>query len=207
MKREFKIFVLWSIMLYTAFFLFGNDMPSFGQEDNIDDLKNQIRKLQQRVEELEAEKKHDLQPHFMFNGRKKDWNPVEELNRMQAEMDRMVEESFNWRGNINSGLFASSLFYDKNFRFKDENDKYILEFDITGLNQDKIEINVDGQHITLKCESGAENTQQDKNSNYYSKSYSTFYKSFPLPEDADTLSMKTEKKDDKLLINLPKKIN
>lgn len=201
MNGKLKIFVLSMV----AFFLFSNIMPSFGEDRNIDKLKSQIDKLQKRVEELETQNSQGKDSFLPVPRNRQEWDPFEELSRMQEQMNRMFEDSFNWRGASNKGLFGSSLFYDQDFGFTEKDNKYILKFDISGLDKDKIEINVNDHYISLKCESKKEDNSKKNNQYFSSRSYSTFYKSFPLPADADTLSMTTEKKGDKLIITLPKK--
>ncbi|VAX35678.1 hypothetical protein MNBD_UNCLBAC01-1175 [hydrothermal vent metagenome] len=89
-----------SILFFLSFFLFTS--PVFSKE-NRNELKAQIEVLQKRVEELESAQ----------SGR--DWDPFEEMGRMQEEMNRMFQNSFSRSGNSRSGrkgIFKNNMFYD-----------------------------------------------------------------------------------------------
>jgi len=181
-------------------------IPSFA-EDNTEGLKKQIELLQKRVEELEAERNQEpTGPLGLFNRRRtQSWDPFEEMQRMQEEMDRMFQDSFSWGGPSSKGMFRSDMYYDDNFGMREEKDKYIIEFDMSGLNQKKIDVEINQESITVKGEYSEEIKEKQQNRTFSSKSYGTFLKSIPVPEDADTAKMKSEKKGNMFIVTLPKK--
>ena len=117
----------------------------------------------------------------------------------------MFKDSLDWGGNLRHGMFRSNMSYDGDFVVKEDKDKYIIEFDLAGLDQDKIDIQVNQRSITVKGEQNQEQKQEGGNSYFSSKSYATFVRSIPTPINADTKRMKSEKNGDKLIIILPKK--
>jgi HSP20 family protein len=189
-----------SLLLFSIYFI-GPIFAKQNQSKNPQDLENQIKVLEQRIQELEAEKQQNQQQKI----RHKEWDPFEEIAKMQDQMNNMFQNSIKMSGNFDSGLFSNNMSYDDNFHIKDENDKYILEFDMKGLNQQKTNIEITNHAITIKGEYSIENKTQESGKYVSSKSFSSFMKTIPLPKDADTANIKSDKKDDKLIIILPKK--
>ena len=59
--------------------------------------------------------------------------------------------------------------------------------------------------LTIKCEGQQEESDDTDNQMFRSQSYSSFMKSIPIPDDADTSKMQTKQEEDILIITLPKK--
>jgi len=87
---------------------------------------------------------------------------------------------------------------------EDEN-KYAIEFAVPGLTKSDFSINLDNDILTVKSEK--ENSNEESNSNYTRKefSYSSFQRSFTMPDAADGENIKAEYKDGILSIEIPKK--
>ena len=83
------------------------------EAEDVMELKKQIEALQKRVEELEDEKQDS--PYRLrdrFHGRfGLGWDPLEEINRMQEEMDHMFQNSFG-RLKGKQGMFSSNMSFD-----------------------------------------------------------------------------------------------
>lgn len=182
--------------------------PSFA-EDDTETLKKQIEALQKRVEELEAqsaqEDAEDVRDEFPY-GRRRNWDPFAEMDRMQAEMNRMFEGAFRNRGpSAGSGVFSNTMSYDYNVDLKEKDDGYEITFDMKGLDQDKVDIQINTSSITIKGEHSSQNVEQGPGQNLQVQSFGSFMQTIPLPTDADTTGIKTEKKGDSLVITMPKK--
>ena len=210
MKRK-SITIAASVLLILGI-IFFNNVPALAGE-NIEDLKKQIESLQKRVEELESKKSdkeadNNDNSRDVFGYRKGTrWDPFEDIRRMQQEMDRMFQDSFKWGSGSDKGMFRSDMYYDNEFDINEEKDKYVIEFDLTGLNNNNLDIEIKEGYMTVKGERIIEQSKEDKNNSFSSKSYATFLKTISLPSDADTEKMKSEKKGNKLIITLPKKIS
>jgi len=177
---------------------------SFAANENTEDLKRQIETLQKRVEQLETKKAQD-QDTTTDARMPKGWDPFDEISNMQHAMDKMLQDSFYHRGNPNRGMFKSNMLYDADFQIQEEQDKYIIHFDMTGLNKDKLDIQVNPRAITVKGEREEKQVEQSQGQYLTSSSYSSFMKSIPIPPDADTSKMQTETKGEELIITLQKK--
>ena len=194
------------IILVAIVILFNRGTLSFG-EDNVKVLKGQVDALQKRVEELEVERNQSKSSFTgLFNRRRtQQWDPFEEMQRMQQEMNRMFQDSFRWGGTGSKGIFRNNMYYNDNFGMKNEKDKYVIEFNMTGLNQDNIELQVNQQSITVRGEYSEEKIEEQKDKYFSSKSCATFIRSIPVPEDADITKAKSEKIDNMFVVTLPKK--
>ena len=201
-KKQFTAGV---IVLLGFVFLYPT-LSSYAEED-IEVLRQQIQRLQERIKQLEAsrspvESKDSLGPMW----RQRDlWDPFAEMERMQEEMDKMFQDSFRFGGPSSRGMFKSDMYYDDNFDMKEEKDKYVIKFDMRGLNKDKLDIDINKHSITVRGEHSAEETEQGPDRYFRSQRFGTFLKTIPLPIDADTSRVKSEKKGDHLVITLPKK--
>ena len=188
---------------------------SASAQENVTELKDQIKALQKRVEELEAKQVQNNLPqrnipfHNQSNyPRRGGWDPFEEMGRMQQEMNRMFQNSFSRSRGTNSGLngmFNSNMFYNGDFDIQETKEGYVIKFDMNGLDKDKLNIDVNEHSITISGEKSSQIEKSNPNGFYSSQSFGTFLKTVPLPIDADTAKMETKKENNTLIIRMPKK--
>ena len=76
---------------------------------------------------------------------------------------------------------------------------------MAGLDSEKVDIQINDRSITVKGEYSKQDTEENPDSYISSQSYRSIMKTIPLPVDADTTKVKTEKEGDYLVIRLPKK--
>ena len=179
-------------------------------KETIEDLRKQVEHLQKRVEELEGAKEKqaeddDASRGFFNRRRNRGWDPFSEMERMQEEMDRMFQHSFSRRGSGGPGMFSNNMSFDADVDLKETKEGYEITFDLKGLDEEKFDIQINEHSITVKGEHNSEETEERSNQYFQSKSYGSFMKTIPLPVDADTSKVKTEKQGDQLVIQLPKK--
>lgn len=177
-------------------------------EENMQELKAQIQQLQERVEQLESRNNTQPQsgtPGGFFNApqQRSVWDPFEQMRRMQEEMDRMFRHSFDQNG-FSQGAFSNNLSFDYDIDFQETDDGYKIQIDMTGLDKDKVDIDINAHSITVKGEHSRTDKEENPNGYFQSQSYGSFMKTIPLPVDADTTQVKTEKSGDYLVITMPK---
>ena len=71
--------------------------------------------------------------------------------------------------------------------------------------KDKVGIQINQHSLTVKGQRSRQEKEQNANRYISSDSFGSFVKTIPLPDDADTTRVRTEKKGDTLVIELPKK--
>lgn len=82
---------------------------------------------------------------------------------------------------------------------------YEMKFNITGLTRDKIDVQVEEGLITISGQGSGSEAGTSPDGRYRAQQFHSFMQTFPLPEGADPLSVKTDFKDDELIIRLGKK--
>ncbi len=86
----------------------------------------------------------------------------------------------------------------------EEEDRFILEFAVPGMDKSDFKINLEEQVLTVSSEHKEENEKQKTNTTRKEFSYNGFSRSFTLPENIDTNKIKADYKDGILKITLPK---
>ncbi|MBF0385910.1 MAG: Hsp20 family protein [Candidatus Omnitrophica bacterium] len=193
------------IIIFLIGILCFRPLPCFGeQREDLSELKKQFELLQKRVDRLEEERKILKNSKDDYIGSNSQLEPFSEITRMQEEMDRMFRNSFDRPGGM-QGMFSSDMSFDSDMDIKDTGKAYEITLDIAGLDKNKVNIDVNEHSLTIKGEEEKEVKEETKGSLYNSKSFTSFMKTIPLPTDADTSNMKTEKEGGRIVIRLPKK--
>lgn len=177
--------------------------PVFAQE-TVSDLKKQIEELKAKVSHLEQHQAENAvkRPNpFPQNDR---WDPFGEMEAMHDQMNRMFDSAFAQAYSPQKGMLSNQMFFDTS-EIEDRGDSYQIKLDVGGFDKDKIDIKVSGHAISISGE--YKNTQQTtgQQSAFESHSYGKFLNTIPLPRDADTDKMSTEKNGKELIITFPKK--
>ncbi len=204
--REKKLSYMFIVFAAATMFYF-NDIPVMAENvESVAELKKQIEALEKRVDRLEDERKN---PPNALNapsqsGSVSGWNPFEEMNRMQEEMNQMFQHPFDRYGRTQR-MFNSKMSFNSDFDFRETNNGYEITFDMTGMDKDKIDIQINENSITVKGEQSRQDKEEGPNQYFSSQSFGSFMKTIPLPVDADTTKVKTQKEGDDLVIRIPKK--
>ncbi len=138
---------------------------------------------------------------------KEQWDPFAEMERMRERMRRMFEESFSGmmsKGGM-PGMFNTDMFYDTDFELKDLGDRYEMRINISGLNKNKIDIEIHQHSLSISGEYSEQTEETTQHSSVRSHTYGSFLKSISLPDDADTDKMTTTTQGDELIVTIPKK--
>jgi HSP20 family protein len=153
--------------------------PSFGSET--DDLKNQVKALQQKVDELEKQLGNQSpvsvgqqQPARAAQYRVIDpmmMDPFMQMQMMERQMQDLMKENaidFNPREDI-----------------KQLPDAYVISMDIPGMEKDNINVEVKNGMLIVSGDRTGEVKEEKPNKLYrQERSFGHFYRSIALPEDA-----------------------
>lgn len=95
-------------------------------------------------------------------------------------------------------------FDSPNFEVSETDEEFRVKAELPGLEEKDIEVNMEGDRVTIKGEKRRE--QEEKKRNYYisEMSYGQFCRSFPLPEGVDRDKAKAQFKKGVLTLTLPK---
>lgn len=148
-----------------------------------------------------------ISPQFQRSfGRADDaWDPFREMDDMQSMMNRMFRDSFN-RGMMTQGLSGAQISsYNPDIDILSKDDEYIVTVDLPGIEKDKIDVKVkNGQLILSGQREAQKETEEDSGFYQMERSFGSFHRSFPLPEDASSEGIKAESKNGVLTIHIPR---
>ncbi len=133
------------------------------------------------------------------------WNPYEEMQRMQKEMEQLFGDSFS-RFHMNTPLGSLSKVPDIDLQEKP--DQYVVTVNAPGADQSSLEVKLEDRtlHISIKTEH-AEDQTDEKNGQYSFRErfMGEFHRALTLPGPADAAKMKTDYRNGVLTITIPKK--
>ena len=91
---------------------------------------------------------------------------------------------------------------------KEDEKSYTVRADIPGVKKEDIQVDIDGDQVSLRAEAKQEKEEKkDEKVIYSERSYGMVSRSFSLPTDVDAKGAKAEYKDGVLNLMLPKKGN
>jgi len=111
------------------------------------------------------------------------WEPVRELNSLQNEMNRLFSTFFDTPTAGNGG--GSARRWIPAMDLVETKDHYVLTADLPGLGQEDINLEFEGDVLTLSGERKAE--QNERKDGYYriERATGSFSRSLTLPEGVD----------------------
>lgn len=172
----------------------------------VDALQKELERLNARVAELEAQQKEQIeQDMFGYPARQEYYDPFEEMERMNQQMEETFRNSFSHE---NPSLQVHHVFsFNQDFQLKENEKEYFVEVNMTGLDQEKLDVQVNENSITVKGEHSQSSENKSSTGSVSAQSYGMFLQTIPLPQNADTEKVRTEKKDNILKITIPKRNN
>lgn len=134
------------------------------------------------------------------------WDPFSEMEQMRKEMDEMFRGIWGRRDKTDKGgMFNTDIFYDTSLDMKETDEGYEIKLDVSDLNKEKIDINVNDSSLTISGQGSDTEEETSPQSLYRSRRFHSFLRTIPLPADADSESVATDIKGDTLMIRLRKK--
>lgn len=134
------------------------------------------------------------------------WDPLEEMQHIRDKMDEMFQGMLG-RGDTNDqgGMFNTDIFYDTNLDMKPTSKGYELKLDISGLDKDKLDIEIDEHVLTISGQSSGTREEKSSQGSYHSSQFHSFLRTIPLPEDADSSSVTSQVEGNFLVIDIKRK--
>ncbi|MGE4295937.1 MAG: Hsp20/alpha crystallin family protein [Campylobacterales bacterium] len=127
------------------------------------------------------------------------FDPFGEFRQLEERMNRLfgnLPAVDRERGNISA--FAPAV------NTREEENAYVIEADLPGVDKDAIKIDLHGNTLTLSGER-KEEKEEDKEGYHLKESFfGKFQRSFTLPEDVDADKIDAKNKNGVLTITLPK---
>lgn len=133
------------------------------------------------------------------------YEPYSLLDRLQKELfGSALRDPFS-RDNVsddNSEIVVSH--WRPAVDIREEKDRYVIHADLPGVEAKDIDITMENGVLTLKGTRASEKTEDREGYKRVERVRGTFYRSFSLPDTADTAKIEAKSKDGVLEIVLPK---
>ncbi|MCF6202760.1 MAG: Hsp20/alpha crystallin family protein [Methylococcaceae bacterium] len=165
--------------------------------------------LKNQVDQMTTQKtSHPFQlPGMAFDDefmKNDNWNPYQEMQRMQNEMEQMFGDSFS-RFHLNSN---NALTKSPRFDLKEESDRYIATLDIPGGEPSSLDVKIEEQQLFISIKTERSNQQdddEDKNKFRRQERFSgTYQRSITLPGPVRPSAMTSNYENGVLTVMLPK---
>ncbi|MFW5746608.1 MAG: Hsp20/alpha crystallin family protein [Nanoarchaeota archaeon] len=116
----------------------------------------------------------------------------DQMRQLQEQMESMFSENRLLSGPENYRRAICDVY--------ETEDNVVAEVELPGIDKDNIDVDVDEDGIEVKAEMSTETESDDT----YQRSYSGFYRRFPLPSGTDPDSADAEYKNGMLTVKVPK---
>ena len=127
------------------------------------------------------------------------WEPFRELAALQSEMSRWMQLAGGTPGNGQS----TSTWLPPLDVWETEKE-LVLSFDLPGIAEDKIAVELDANVLTVSGERERTNEQSDEGFYRYERRFGTFSRSVTLPQGVSEDSIKADYKSGVLEVRVPK---
>lgn len=125
------------------------------------------------------------------------WDPFKELFATQRELSQLFDRAFGFAGTRLEWAPAVDVY--------EEEDKVVVKADLPGVKPEEVEVKLTPTHLAIKGK--REQTSEVKKEQYYrlERSYGSFERVIPLPDDVKQEEVKASYKDGVLEITLPRR--
>ncbi len=128
------------------------------------------------------------------------------LAKLSERMPSVFDDFFKpWNEWFDNGGFLGRTMNVPAVNITEQKDEYRVTMAIPGLKKDDFKIDVDGNMLTISSEREENKEEKDKKFTRKEYSYSSFSRSFTLPEEINKEKIEARYEDGVLKISLPRK--
>lgn len=142
-------------------------------------------------------------PVLLYENYVRDWEPFQEMSVLQNRINRLFEDTYRmpWgeTGRETTGFYAPRLDVEEHAG------RYVIKADIPGVDKNQLNVSVTEGALTLSGERKVEEETTRKGFHRVERSFGSFQRVIPLPEDADTTQVTANYDKGVLTIEMPKK--
>jgi len=125
--------------------------------------------------------------------------------RYPALFDDFFKPWNEWFDNENSFSFLGRQLRIPAVNITENKDEYNVSLAVPGMKKDDFKIDVDGNMLTISCEKDEKKEEKDKRYTRKEYSYSSFSRSFTLPDEVNREKIDAKYEDGLLKLSLPRK--
>jgi HSP20 family protein len=128
------------------------------------------------------------------------WDPFRDIVSLREAMDRLIQDSFvRPAGSLLQGARGGVP-----LDVMEKDDEYEVHASLPGIKPEDVQITVQGNTVTIRGESGAEQERKDENWIVRERRSGSFYRSFSLPSEVDAGKATARYENGVLVLDLPK---
>lgn len=128
--------------------------------------------------------------------------PFKPLVRLRTDLDRLftdvLGDKWPWIEGENGGMWTPRLDFSETDR------EYVAKMDLPGIEKEDVKVKVENHQLTVSGERREEKKEEGENYLRMERSYGSFYRSIPLPENANPDAIDAEIKNGVLMVHIPK---
>jgi len=128
------------------------------------------------------------------------------LTKSGERMPTFFDDFFKpWNEWFDNGGFSGRVMNVPAVNITEQKDNYLVSLAVPGMKKEDFKIDVDGNMLTISSEKQESKEEQDKKFTRREYSYSSFSRSFTLPEEINKEKIEARYEDGVLKISLPRK--
>jgi len=132
------------------------------------------------------------------------WDPMEEMERMQQKMDRMFKETMRRAAKEEKLMHGKVTFFEPSMTIKETDTNYIVSVDLPGINKDDINVELNDHILKISGQRKSEVKKENEKVFKEEQNFGSFFSRITLPEDVRTADMNAEYKNGVLTISMPR---
>lgn len=129
------------------------------------------------------------------------WEPLREAEHI---LQQFGIPSFSRFPSLFNGNGQSVVEWSPIADVVETDDEYLIKAELPGVDRNAISVTVENGALTIRGERKQEKVEKSERSHRIERFYGSFYRSFGLPENADTQNIRAESKDGVLNVHVPK---
>ena len=130
------------------------------------------------------------------------WNPFNEMNRLQREMNALFDNRASGNADEDS---PTTCDWRPAVDIYEDNERFVLWAELAGIDPARVDLTVEDNRLSLRGERKLENVEKKENYHHIERSYGTFARTFTLPNTVDGNKITADYKHGLLTVSIPKK--
>ncbi len=130
------------------------------------------------------------------------WNPFQELNRLQRDMNSLFENRLYGQEDETAPATAD---WRPAVDIYEDHERFLLIAELPGIDPGRVDLKVEDSRLMLRGERKLENEEKRENYHRVERLYGTFARTFSLPTTVDAAKIAAEYKNGVLRVSIPKK--
>lgn len=130
----------------------------------------------------------------------KSLSPFRDFSQVQESFDRLFNEFMN----LKKANGMQSLSFSPSCEISEEDNNYILKFDLPGVTKDQVKVEADKDQLTIRAERKEEKKSESKKKYLSEMYYGSYTRSFTLPGPVDEKKVDAKFENGVLTVTVPK---